>query len=173
MTIAVWLSEQHFKDFLIFNTLKRLKLYKSPLIFASILTVAATVSFIMHTVDGALLLGVVLLFVGLGVPVVYLTSFFSSVRKQVKLQNLDPPRLVYTLKLNDSSDQIEITNESEQVAYQWKDVFHAYHEKDAIYLFITQDRAFLLPHEACEESTEVWSLIEKKLGSERCTRRKV
>ena len=48
MTIAVWLSEQHFKDFLIFNTLKRLKLYKSPLIFASILTVAATVSFIMQ-----------------------------------------------------------------------------------------------------------------------------
>jgi len=170
MTIAVWLSEQNFRNFLIFNILKRLKLYKSPVIFASILTTSAIISFIMHSVQGAVFLGVVLLLVGLGVPIVYFTSFFSSLKKQVKQQNLDPPRLVYTLQFDESSDVLEVTNDKEKAAYQWKDVFHAYYERDGIYLFITQDRAFLLPFEVLKDSSEVWNLIEAKLSEARCTR---
>lgn len=169
MTIAVWLNEQHYRNFLIFNTLTRLKLYRSPAIFASILTLSAIISFIMHSVDGAILLGVVLLTVGLGVPAVYVTTFFSSLKKQVKQQNLNPARLVYTLQFDRSSPLIEITNDREQATYRWQDVFHAYRRKDAIYLFITQERAFLLPLEACTDAAEVWNLIEAKLGSDRCT----
>lgn len=173
MTIAVRLSESNFRHFLIFNILKRLKLYKSPVIFASILTFSAIISFVMHSVDGAVLLGIVLLLVGLGVPVVYFINFFSSLQKQVKQQNLDPPRLVYTLQFSEDSDVLKVSNDQEQAAYRWKDIFHAYYEKDSIYLFfITQDRAFLLPLALLENSDETWNIIEGKLESERCTRKK-
>lgn len=172
MTIEVRLSEQHFRNFLIFNILTRLRLYKSPVMFASILTVSAIISFFMHTVGGAILLGVVLLVVGLGVPVVYFTSFFVSLRVQVRQQNLNPPRLVYTLRFDSASDLIEISNDHENVTYRWEDVFHAYHEKDAIYLFITGERAFLIPFVACADKNAVWDLMETKLGTERSTRRR-
>jgi len=168
MTIAVWLSESHYRNFLIFNILKRLKLYKSPVIFASILTTSAIISFIMHRVQGAVFLGSVLLLVGLGVPAVYFISFFSSLRKQVKQQNLNPPRLVYTLQLEKGSETFEITND--KAVYRWKDVFHAYYEKDAIYLFITEERAFLLPFTVLEDCNEVFNLIEAKITTQRCTR---
>ncbi|MGE4453457.1 MAG: YcxB family protein [Sphaerochaeta sp.] len=171
MTIAVQLSESHFRHFLIFNILKRLKLYRSPLIFASILTASAIISFIMSHVEGAVMLGTVLLIVGLGVPIVYFVNFFTSLKKQVKLQNLDPPRLVYTLQFEENSDEIEISNEHERVRYAWKDVYHAYYEKDCIYLFITKDRAFLLPLSQIEDCNEAWNLIVEKLSSNRCTKR--
>nr|WP_321305594.1 YcxB family protein [uncultured Sphaerochaeta sp.] len=171
MTIAVHLNESNFRNFLIFNIIKRLKLYKSPVIFASIMSVSAFISFLMHHVEGAVMLGSVLLLVGLGVPAVYFVNFFASLKKQVKLQNLNPPRLVYTIQFSEESDFIEISNDKEQVRYQWKDVYHAYYEKDAIYLFITKDRAFLLPLSLLENSEEAWSIIEGKLDNERCTRK--
>lgn len=117
------------------------------------------------------MLGFVLLLVGLGVPIVYFVNFFTSLKKQVKLQKLNPPRLVYTIQFAETSDFIEISNDKEQVQYQWKDVYHVYYEKDAIYLFITKDRAFLLPLSLLENCEEVWSIIEEKLGNERCTRK--
>jgi len=170
MTIAVRLSESHFRHFIIFNILKRLKLYKSPVIFASILTFSAIICFVMHSVEGAVLLGSVLLVVGLGVPVVYFTTFFTSLKKQVKQQKLDPPRLVYTLQFEEDSDVLEVTNDKEIAKYRWQDVFHAYYEADCIYLFITKDRAFLLPLALLENSNKVWKIIEGKIGTERCTR---
>jgi hypothetical protein len=171
MTIAVHLSESNFRNFLIFNIIKRLKLYKSPVIFASIMSVSAFISFAMHHVEGAVMLGSVLLLVGLGVPVVYFVNFFASLKKQVKLQDLDPPRLVYTIQFSDESDFIEISNDTEQVRYQWKDVYHAYYEKDAIYLFITKDKAFLLPLSLLENCEDAWAIIWGKLGRDRCTRK--
>ncbi|MGH0054523.1 MAG: YcxB family protein [Sphaerochaetaceae bacterium] len=172
MVIAVKLSESQFRHFIIFNILKRLKSYKSPVIFASILTFSAIICFLMYKVDGAILLGFVLLVVGLGMPIVYFATFFTSLRKQVKLQKLDPPRLVYTLQFEEDSDVLNISNDKEKVSYRWQEVFHAYYETDSIYLFITKDRAFLLPLASLGDSNAVWKLIETKLGSERCTKKK-
>ncbi len=169
MTIAVKLNEQHYRQFLIFNILKRLKLYRSPVIFASILTFSAIICFVMYQVEGAVLLGTVLLVVGLGVPVVYFASFFATVKKQVKLQKLNPPRLVYTLQFSEDSDAVAISNEKEQASYRWQDVYHAYFEKECIYLFITRDRAFLIPYEVVEDKDAVCNLITSKLGRNRCT----
>lgn len=171
MTIAVRLSESHYRQFLIFNVLKRQKLYTSPVIFASILTFSAIVCFLMHHIEGAVLLGSVLLVVGWGVPVVYLTTFFASLKKQVAMQKLNPPRLVYTLHFEEDSEVFEISNDKERARYRWRDVFHAYYETDSIYLFITKDKAFLLPLALLDSTDEVWNLIVANLGNGRCIRR--
>ena len=163
MTIKCTISEKIFKNFTIFNILKRQKFWKSPVIFASILTVCALICFIMNHIDGAVLLGCVLLIVGLGVPSVYFITFFSSLRKQVKLQNLNPPRVAYTVELNDKDDGIFVSNEKESATYRWKNVFHVYLDKDCIYLFMTQNRAFILPYSDMKEGQSLAiSIINKR-----------
>ena len=72
------LDSRTFRDFTIFDVLSRRKAWKSPVIFASIMTLSAIICFIMHKVDGAVLLGSILLIVGLGMPIVYFLSFFLN-----------------------------------------------------------------------------------------------
>ncbi|MCR5732390.1 MAG: YcxB family protein [Sphaerochaetaceae bacterium] len=165
MTIECKLDEKTFKDFTRFDILRRKKYWKSPVIFACLMSISAIVCFMMNSVRGAVMLGCVLACVGWGMPLIYFTTFFFSLNKTAKLQKLDPPRLVYTLELTEAKDGIKIRNEKEEASYLWKDVFHAYRDKSCIYLYITAGRAFLLP----EKNEEVWLLIIKKLGAERTT----
>jgi len=169
MIIQTYLSESIFRNFTLFDILKRQKSYKAPIIFASILSISALICFIMKRVDGAVLLGTVLLIVGLGMPLVYFSTFFLSLRKQVKLQHLNPPRLVYTLELSDKEDGIHIENGKEEATYKWSKAFKAYNAKDCYYLYLTSDRAFLLPKSCLkEEETALWALLQKRLGNEKC-----
>lgn len=170
MKIEVILTEAIFRRFTMFDLLGRRKMWRSPATFAGILGGCACVCFLMHHVDGAVLLGTVLLIVGLGMPAVYFGTFFSSLKKQVTAYGLKRPQLVYTLELTDKADGISITNDREHADYQWKAVHHVYRDTLATYLFMTADRAFLLPHSCVEEGEEaLWKLISRKVPKERCT----
>lgn len=170
MTIETNLDEKTFRAFTMFDILKRRKYWHSPVIFASLLGTSALVCFIMHRIDGAVFLGAVLLLVALGMPILYFTIFFHSLKKQIKAQRLDPPRLVYTLDLDESDKGIQIRNESQKASYAWKDVYRLYRDKECFYLFMTPDRAFLMPYSAIPEGPEaLWALALRMLGPERCT----
>ncbi len=170
MKIDVVLSEALFRRFTMFDILKRRKMWRSPVIFASILGGCACVCFIMHHVDGAILLGSVLLAVGLGMPCVYFCTFFSSLNKEIKNQKLKTPRLVYTLELTEHSDGIFIRNKTEKASYKWEHVFHAYRDKSATYLFITAQRGFILPHDCISEGSESLNeLLSRMLPENRYT----
>ncbi len=162
MTIDCLLDAKTFKDFTFFNIIKRLKYYKSPVIFACILTFCAAICFIMYKIDGAILLGTILLVVGLGMPIFYFTTFFISLKKQVKAQNLENPRLVYSITLENKEEGISISNDKEKASYKWEQVYHVYYAKNCIYLFMTKDRAFLLPNNSIKDKKSVVSLIDKK-----------
>lgn len=162
MEIKVFLSEATFRRFTIFDILKRRKLWRSPVIFAAILSFCAFICFLAHHIDGAVLLGSILLIVGLGMPCVYFTTFFFSLRKQVKQNHLTPPKHVYTVKLSHQKDGIFIENTHEQATYCWDKVFHVYQDTNATYLYMTPDRAFLLPHDCVEGSADaLWALIQE------------
>ena len=162
MTIAVTLTAEVFRRFTLFDTFRRRKMWRSPAIFAAILCSCALVCYAMHHVDGAVMLGTVLLIVGLGMPITYFLSFFLSLRSQCKTQGL--PKQVYTLCLTQSAKGIAIDNGREHADYAWKDVFHVYRDKDATYLFMAPNRAFILPHACLEEGPDaLWALLTKKL----------
>ena len=137
MTIAVQLSESHFRHFLIFTILKRRKLYKSPVIFASILTFSAIICFLMHSVERGSTVGLCTACSRseIGVPIAYFSNFFTSLKKQVKQQNLDPPRLVYTVQFSEDSDEFGVSNDNEIATYRWQDVYHAYFTKPIASIF--------------------------------------
>lgn len=170
MIIEVNLTEEIFRKFTMFDMLRRRKVWRSPAIFASILSVCACICFIMRHVEGAVLLGSVLLVVGLGMPLVYFVSFFSSLRQQILVQGLKRPQKVYTLCLTEKADGIGISNEKEHADYKWKDVHHIYRDRIATYLYMTPQRAFILPHTCIEEGVDaLWELIGKKVPKEKCT----
>lgn len=168
MTIDVKLTAEEFKRFSLFDTFRRRKMWRSPVTFASILSFCALICYLMHHVDGAVMLGSVLLLVGLGMPITYFVAFFTSLNKQVKTLAL--PKKVYSLCLTEKSNGIAIENDHEHADYKWKDVYHVYRAKTATYLFMTPARAFILPHFCIAEGADaLWRLINKQLPDERCT----
>lgn len=170
MTIEVTLTEEVFRRFTMFDLLKRRKMWRSPAIFASILGAAAIICFIMNHVEGAVMLGTVLLVVGLGMPAVYFGTFFSSLKKQILAHGLKRPQKVYTLVLTEKAKGIGISNEKEHADYEWKQVHHIYRDELATYLFMTRERAFILPHFCIEEGEDaLWKLITKKVDKARTT----
>lgn len=177
MTITVTLTKEDFCRFTMFDTFRRKKMWRSPAIFAMIMSISASICFIMNHVDGAIMLGCVLLLVGLGMPISYFFFFFSSLRKQVRSLGLHKGVYdAYTLKLTEKSSGIHIENGREQVDYAWKDVHHVYRSKHATYLYITANRAFILPHwciedvaDAKEGREQLWELIRKKVKADKCT----
>ena len=170
MIIEANLTEKIFRKFTMFDMMRRRKVWRSPATFASILSVSAAICFLMHHVEGAILLGTVLLIVGLGMPLVYFATFFSSLNKQILELGLKRPRVFYTLTLTEKSDGIGVHNEKEQASYKWKDVHHVYRDTLATYLFMTPTRAFILPHTSVEEGADaLWQLMEKKIPENKRT----
>ena len=171
MKIAVNLTEEVFRRFTIFDVLKRCKRWRPPVTFALLMGISAAICYWKSDVDGAVLLGNVLLTIGLGMPVVYFTTFFMSLRKEVLKHGLSRPQLVYTFELTQKHDGgIAISNEKEQVSYHWRQVFHVYRDTLATYLYFTPDRGFIIPHTCIEEGPdELWKLIVKKVPEKRRT----
>lgn len=169
MTIEVQLSGAEFRRFTIFDLLRRRKQWRGPVLFALILGVSAALCFTRTETQGAMLLGNVLLSVGLGLPCVYFAYFFSSLNRQVRKQGLTRPQHVYTVTLEEKSKGILADNGKEQLTYAWKSVHHAYRNLTATYLYLTPQRALLLPHSCLEDPDALWALLTKKLPKEKCT----
>ena len=170
MTIEVTLTAEVFKRFTLFDTFRRRKMWRSPAIFAAILGVSGCICFLMRHVDGAVMLGCVLLMIGLGFPASYFANFSRSLQKQIKTFGLTTPKKVYTLHLSKKAEGIAVENEKEHVDYKWKDVYHVYRDKNATYLFMSPQRGFILPH-ACtdDNAAQLWKLLERTLPKNKLT----
>ena len=169
MTIEVELTGKEFRRFTLFDVLRRRKLWRGPVLFALILGISAALCFTKSDTQGAVLLGNVLLTVGLGLPSVYFSYFFSSLNRQLRQQGLTRPQKVYTVTLTEQAKGIQADNEREKLTYAWKSVYHAYRHGTATYLYLTPQRALILPH-TCVDPDELWALLTKKLPGEKCTK---
>lgn len=169
MTIEVNLSGQEFRRFTIFDLLRRRKQWRGPVLFAVILGISAALCFLKAEVRGAVFLGNVLLTIGLGLPCIYFGFFFSSLSRQVRQQGLTRPQKVYTVTLKENNQGILADNGREKMTYNWKSVHHAYRNLTATYLYLTPQRALILPHTCLDDPDELWALINRKLPAEKCT----
>jgi len=123
----------------------------------------------MHDIQGAVLLGTALLIVGIGLPAVYFLNFFLSLRKHAFDKGLSTEKYVYTLELS-NDDGITVDNDYEHAVYPWEQVFHVYRNTNASYIYITPQRAFLIPHACIPGGPDVlWELIRHKVPADRQT----
>lgn len=163
-TVFVKVDGDIFKHFALFDTFRRQGRWKSPAVFAGIMLFFSLIAFSrVGKVGQAALLGGVLLGVGVLLPAVYFSSFFLSVRTQVKKLGLAKPRHVYTLRL-DKDGGVEISSDREQAAYRWDELFAAYRTSRCIYLYAAPRRAYLMPNEQIENGAEaLWGLISSAM----------
>ena len=61
------------------------------------------------------------------------------------------------------------TEEKESATYRWKNVYQIYLAKDCIYLFMTQNRAFILPYSDMKEGFDTAFSIIKKRAKDKVT----
>ena len=166
ISISVQMDAASFHDFAAFDLLRHHKAWHRPLVFTAILLVSA--GFCLSQVgqkDGAALLTVVLAVVALGVPAVYFWTFFHSLSLQIKKMGL--PRPFYRLELDAAGLSVWMAGEQNKTEptnrYTWNTVYCAYRTKEAVYIYVQKNQAYLLN----DSLDAAWSLLQASLPAER------
>ena len=162
ISVSVQMDAASFHDFAAFDLLRHHKAWHRPLVFTAILLVSA--GFCLSQVgqkDGAALLTVVLAVVALGVPAVYFWTFFHSLSLQIKKMGL--PRPFYRLELDAAGLSVWMAGEQNKTEptnrYTWNTVYCAYRTKEAVYIYVQKNQAYLLN----ESMDAAWSLLGSAL----------
>ena len=165
--VNVIIDDKVFYKFSLFESFYRKRAYLSPLIFALILSVSAIICFML---DGTLL-GIVLLIVGLGLPTFHIQKIFRAIKTQIRVLDLENPKTVYTLRLTEATNGIEVTNHGggdEPLYYEWSGIHMVYRVDGCVYLYVLPDKAYLLPDGQAEEGAEtLWQLLTKMIPQEK------
>ena len=154
-----------FAEYALFDVMGRQKRWLRPLLFAGIFTAFNLLAFSRRgSNEQAVLLGGVLLGVGLLLPLVYLSSFFLSVRR--KSRTMDGAAAAYRLELD--GDGLTVRKEEQTLHFAWSELYAVYRLKNSLCLYADARHAFLLPRSCGEEAFQAaWHLIEKRLAPEK------
>lgn len=110
---------------------------------------------------GCRLLTAVLAIVALGLPAVYFGTFFSNLSKQIKKLGL--PRPFYRLELDAAGLSVWMAGTQDKTdptnRYTWNTVYCAYRTKEAVYIYVQRNQAYLLN----ESMDAAWSLLGSAL----------
>ena len=165
IVIPVKLDARTFRRFSRFDMFRLRRRWVRPAVFAAIMAAFAAVALLSGR-EGSGLIGAVLLSVGLGLPLVHIGTFLYQVEAQARRWKLDPPRRVYTVKLD--FDGVRATNDQRKEDAQqvrWQDVFAAFRGKGCVYLYVSPVRAYLLPDgQASVSDAELWEYLKARLG---------
>ncbi len=174
ITAHVKMDYKTLRAFSLFDTFFLRKGWIRPTIFGDAFVLFALICFLATGKEQNWLLGIVLLVIGVGMPTVYVGMFLSGVKARAKKLRLDPPRPVYTLNLSDSS--VTIHNDMKQepdVELPWQKIPAAFRVKNAVYLYATPAKAFILPDGQADASpADVWAFIASHLPEGRANVRK-
>lgn len=169
IVIPVRLDEKTFRKFARFDMFARRKKWVRPAVFSLILIAFAFAALLLRKEQSGLI-AAVLLVVGIGLPIVYFGTFLSQVSMQAVRARLQPARRVYTVTLREEGLRVENNQKKEDpLEMDWASVHRAYQRKGCTYLYVTENRAFLLPDgQANVTDAEVWEYLVRHLGSRSC-----
>ena len=165
LLIQCGITPEIFREFAVFDTMRRQKRWRGPALFAAMMTAFACVCFAQRgRHEQAVLIGGVLLAVGLGLPAAYFISFFLSVGKRAKQLKPDGANVAYTVTL--SPESAAVTDGKQRAEYAWKDIVFAYRIRKSTCLYVAANRAYLLPA-GDRHDEECWALITRQVPPER------
>lgn len=167
LTVQARVTPEIFREFAIYDTLFRRKRYLRPILFAVILGAFACACFLLRgRAEQAVFMGAVLLAVGLGLPAVYILSFLRSVHvkaKQIGQKNLP---VAYTVRLAPAS--VTVSDGRQNAEYAWGDIQYACRIRRSICLYVSENRAYLLPaSEQAATEEKRWVFIMDHIPAQR------
>lgn len=172
ITVSTRMDYPILRAFSMFDTFLLRRRWVRPAMFGGIFVIFAVICFAATGKEQNVLLGMVMLLIGLGMPAVYVGMYLSGVKGQAKKLRL--PRKAYTVRLN--GEKIVITNEMKQeddVTLEWGKMVRAFRVKNAVYLYPTTARAFILPNGQADASPdELWALIEENMPKGRAVNKR-
>ena len=166
--VSVTMDEKSFHDFAVFDLFRHQQRWRRPAIFALILLVFAGIcASQIGTREGAALLAVVLAVVALGVPGIWFWTFFHNLKVQIRRMGLTTPKPFYRLELGAEGLEVWMAGQQEKPEpthrYPWGEMWGAYRTHGAIYLYVKQNQAYLLPG----GTDAVWGFLSGKLDAAR------
>jgi len=151
------IDENIFKNFSNFNNFTFHKRWISLTLFPFIMIFFALVNKMTHS-D---LFFWIFLILGFFLPLSYLFIFKASIQKQIQYFHLETPKKAYSLLLTERGVAIE--NIKEKTQYSWSQIYLVARSTNAHYLYITKDKAFILPHTDIQEGItpdQLWSFFQ-------------
>lgn len=151
------ITPETFREFAVFDTFRRQKRYKGPLLFALIMTGFAVICFTqVGRREQAGMLGGLLLTVGIWLPAVYILNFLYSVNKKAKQLERVGNKAAYTVEL--SGEGVTVTAGGERTDYDWDGIECVYRLKRCVCLYVTANRAYILPA-GDKGDDDIWVLV--------------
>ena len=147
VTVNVHMDASLFKRFALFDTFSLRRRWVSPAVFAGILVGFSAVAFLMvGRAEQAALIGWLLLVIGLLLPAAYFLHYYLQLCAQVRRLGIKKPRPAYFVTL--SGENVRVVNNMAKeppLVLPWDAVHAVYRRRDALYLYHTENRAFILP----------------------------
>ena len=170
VTVNVQMDAKTFKRFALFDTFSRRQRLRAPAIFCGLFLAFAAVAYSqLGRAEQAGLIGGLLLLLGLGLPFVYVLHYYLQLNAQVRRLGIKKPRPAYFVTLNEDGVRVVNNMAKEQpVTLPWADLFAAYRRADAVYLYHTESRAFILPvRDASVSLGTLWDTISTHMPKEK------
>ena len=173
ITVPVEMTADRFRAFARFDTFRHQKRWQRPLVFAVVMVALACLCFSRAGQQpGAVVLGILLAVVGLGLPVVYVVGFLRSVNEQVRRMGLTRPRMAYRVELGPEGITVHVPGRQQKAAdatVAWANVWGVYRTEQALYLYVRSDLAYILPHDQVRGGADaLWALCTQMLPAEKC-----
>ena len=147
ISVHVQMDAVTFKRFARFDTFILRRRWVSPAIFAAILVFFSLAAFLLQNrAEQAALIGWLLLIIGLGLPAAYFLHYELQLSSQVRRLNIKKPRPAYFVTLTDEGIRV-VNNMAKEapLSIKWNDLHSVYRRRHAVYLYHTENRAFILP----------------------------
>ena len=173
LSTSVKMNAAQFRQFAAFDVLKRQKRWIRPLVFIVLMLVFAGICYSqIGKREGALLLGIVLTVVAIGLPICYFGSYFHSVSQQAKRMGLTTPQNVYRVDITPENLHVQDAGRGGRTGkehdYAWESLFGVWKTKDAVYIFVEPSRAYILPGAQIKGGTEAaWQLLKERVSADR------
>jgi len=170
ITVHVQMDAVTFKRFARFDTFILRRRWVLPIAFALILSAFAAVAFFMRPrAEQAPLIGWLLLGIGLLLPAAYFLHYELQLNAQVRRLGIKKPRPAYFVTLTDEGVRV-VNNMAKEtpLVLPWDHLYGAYRRKDAVYLYHTENRAFILPaKDASVTLPTLWDFISAHLPKDK------
>lgn len=164
-TAHVRINAAIFRRFAMFDTFRLKRRWVSPAVFSVILLVFSFAAMISGK-EQAQMIGTVLQFIGLGLPLCYVLHFLLQVHDQCKRLGLKKLRPAYTLNFTEKELRVINDMASEpEVRLPYASLHGVWRVSGAFYIYAAPARAFILPDGQYSLSpAQMWSFFKERLN---------